>query len=512
MKKIIAVLLSAIMLLGVGVTAFAADSGSLSYETPFTSGTLGSKTYRIPALYTLADGSVIAGADMRYDHGSDSPNNIDTAIAISADGLNGWQYKVVNHFDDYADGYTEPGSASFIDSAIVQSPSGRIFLLTDVFPSDGGFLQSLKGSGYITVKGERKLALTTGDHSKGLDSFGYYIGEFLDGFAHIYERETLKTTGYMVDSEYNLYKNGEPLMMKQHGSEEMVQQNVFYKDAVLTVYRTAYLWLRYSDDNGATWSAPSILSEQVKFDDEKFLGVGPGRGFVTKVDGKDRIIFCVYDNKFRENVSTIYSDDDGITWKRGSETMIKLAVGKTSEAQIVSLPDGTLRMYSRNNNNYIAYADSTDGGVTWTTFKADANLKGHGNCMTSFINTSKTIDGKQVILGAFASDTQNRADGIIRVGTVNEDKSVNWLSTYHLNQNFFAYSCMTELKDGSIAILYENEPSQFAYKVLTLSPDGNLSEINGANIEYKADDSFLKKLLNFVQDILLKLFLALDLI
>ena len=31
---------------------------------------MGSKTYRIPALYTLNDGSVIAAADMRYDHGS----------------------------------------------------------------------------------------------------------------------------------------------------------------------------------------------------------------------------------------------------------------------------------------------------------------------------------------------------------------------------------------------------------------------------------------------------------
>ena len=47
----------------------------------------------------------MAGADIRYAHGSDSPNNIDIAIAVSKDGYTYWEYSMVNHFDDYADIY-----------------------------------------------------------------------------------------------------------------------------------------------------------------------------------------------------------------------------------------------------------------------------------------------------------------------------------------------------------------------------------------------------------------------
>ena len=50
------------------------------YTQPFAEGTLNCERFRIPALYTLADGSVLAGADVRYGHGSDSPNNIDIAL------------------------------------------------------------------------------------------------------------------------------------------------------------------------------------------------------------------------------------------------------------------------------------------------------------------------------------------------------------------------------------------------------------------------------------------------
>lgn len=482
MKKLISLMLALVMVFAVATLAVAAKD----YEQPFERGEHGVEEFRIPSLYTLNNGSVLAIADARYEHGSDSPNNIDILAAVSSDGYTGWNYTVLNHFDDYADGVTDVNSASFIDCATIQSSTGRIFVVADAQPAGCGYLQCEQGSGFITVDGERCMLLTAGDNTN-MDDMEYYIGAFVGGFAPVFNRANGSVTEYSVDAEYDLYKNGKALTMAQKGSKGVtVNQNVFYADAELRCFKTTYLWMRYSDDNGKTWSAPVNLTAQVKADLEYFLGICPGRGFVTTLpDGTERIIFMVYDNgnigwNAVENVSTIYSDDNGVTWNRGAETTPLIGVGKTSESQIVDLGNGVLRMFARNSGTHVAYADSTDYGVTWTDFTSDSNLVAMGNCMVSFINTSKVIDGKKVVLGSFPSNPDKRAGGVIKVGLIDGTKPINWISTYKLTKSndFFAYSCLTELSDGNFGILYEDEASHIKYLVFSIDEKGNISEVN----------------------------------
>ena len=510
MNKIIsAVLAGTLAVSAMGVAASAEDVAKVEYSQPFDAYTLGCERYRIPAIITLNDGSVMAAADMRYNHGSDSPNNIDSLVAFSADGYSPWEYTVVNRFDDYADGETGEDSASFIDCAIAQSKeTGRIFVVTDMCTTGGGYLKAQKGTGFTEINGKKHLLLTTGENTDKLNSFKFYVGDFENGFAPVCNLSDNSATEYSVDEEYNLYKNDESLTMNQKGSEGVaIQQNVFYNEAEMCCYLTTYLAMRYSDDNGKTWSSIKLIASDVKNDNEKFLGIGPGRGFVTNYNGKERIIFCVYDNNgLAENVSTVYSDDNGATWQRGNETSVKLALGKTSEAQIVSLPDGSLRMYARNAGDYVAYADSTDGGVSWSTFKADLNLKANGNCMVSFINVDKKINGKNVILGSFASNSNERADGVVMVGLVGDDNVVDWIYTYHVNDGFFAYSCLTQLADGNIGYLFEDEAAHISYMILTLADDGTLSEINGNNAEFVGEQSVWHQILDYLKSILLKFY------
>ena len=510
MKKALSLLICALMLMS--MTVFAASAAE--YEQPFDVGTLNSERFRIPAIYTLNDGSVIAGADVRYSHGSDSPNNIDITVALSADGYTGWEYNVINYFDDYADGKTATDSASYIDSAIAQSSTGRIFVLADMYPTGCGWQQSGRGTGFIDVNGEKLMALTTGENSDDFSTFAYYIGA--DGV--VYNKADNTATEYTVDDEFRLYKNGAALYMDQKGSEGVkVQQNVFYNEAELCCYRTTYLCIRYSDDNGKTWSAPQLISKQVKKDIETFVGAAPGRGTVIRLaDGTERIIFCVYDNEegliydpIFENASTIYSDDNGVTWHRGAETKVMLALVKTSESQIVVIGEknGTpvLRMYARNNSEFIAYADSYDGGITWSTFVRDDALRGTKNCMYSFINTSKTIDGKKVILSSAGSNLDSRADGVVRVGLVDDSDvdniKVEWISKYRVNQGFYGYSCLTELSDGNFGLLYEDEAAHIQYVVLSLNEEGKLDEVNGNGEEIKIKLTFWQRVVKFFKDI-----------
>lgn len=474
-------------------------ASKIVYEQPFNNKEFNSERNRIPALYTLNDGSVMAGADIRYAHGSDSPNNIDIAVAISRDGYTHWEYSMVNHFDDYADTVTSTDSASFIDSVIVQSKTGRIFLLADVQPSECGYLQCKTGTGYIAINGKKHLLLTSGKNSDKLDSFEYYVGNFDGEFAPVLKRADSTITKYSIDREFRLYKDGEALFADQKGSTGVkIHQNIFYSCAELKCYKTTYLWLRYSDDNGKTWSHPTILSEQVKKEKESFLGVGPGRGIVIEHNGKERILFCVYDNNglFKdpifENASVIYSDDNGETWHRSNKIKIKSGLQKTSEAQLVKIESENykaLRIYARNLSNYIAYADSTDGGHTWTTFRADKALEGTKNCMVSLMETSRKIDGKQVILCSAGGNLKARADGILRVGLTQSNGDIKWISKYHLTQGFYGYSCLTELADGNFAVFYEDEAAHLKYTVFNVSERGQINEINDENLDFKNDTS-----------------------
>lgn len=474
-------------------------------ENPFEAGTLGSKLYRIPAIMTLNDGSVMAAADMRYNHGSDSPNNLDTLVAFSKDGYTDWQYTVVNYFDDYADDATDKNSASFIDSVIAQSKkTGRIFIVTDAYPCRGWVLDSKKGTGCVTVNGKKYFALS----KDGTNNYCYYISDFVNGYAPVLKISDNSKTEYSVDTEYRLYQNGKPVMTKQTGSDKMVQQSVFYASCELKLLCTTYLWLRYSDDNGQTWSSPVMLNSQIKGEKEGFLGIAPGRMTVTNYKGKERIIFLVYTHGKvgNESVSSVYSDDNGVTWHRGERVHHSIAVGKTSECQIVELPNGVLRMYCRNRGKYVASCDSTDGGASWTQARAIEELPSNGNCMLSFINTNKTVNGKKVIMGSYASNQFKRADGVVRTGVIEKDNSVTWIDTYHVNQGFFAYSCLTQLSDGNIGFLYEDEPAHISYKVLTVDDKGKISDINGDNIEFKPENAGAKATFRNIITKLQKLF------
>ena len=507
MKKIISLLLAVVMILTVATFAVSAKE----YTQPFTQYgegyeniVGGSKTYRIPALYTLNNGAVLAVADKRYNHGSDSPNNIDVLAAISQNGYTDWQYNCINYLEDYPDNATATDAASFIDSAVAQSSTGRIFVISDACPSGGGYWQAQKGTGFYNMylsetKVHRGLLLSDSNYAGDLAGFKYCVGPFNGELATIYKKGNTEAdkyangewkwtaTEYAINGEFELYKNGEALTMKQKGTDKIIAQNIFYKDAELTCYLTTYLMMRYSDDNGATWSAPVLISSQVKSENEGFLGIGPGRGLVTNYNGKERIIFAVYDNagagvtpELDENVSTIYSDDNGVTWHRGAETTCRSLMTKTSEAQIVELGNGKLRMFSRNKGRYVAYADSSDGGHSWTKFRSDLELPSNGNCMFSFINAE--VGGKKFVLGSYASSKNARANGVIRVGVV-EGNDINWINTYNVKTGFYAYSCLTQLKDGNIGLLYEGKADEVTYMVLTLDKDGNLSEINGNNFE-----------------------------
>lgn len=57
--------------------------GTEAVDVPFSSEATGSQHFRIPALYTLDNGWIVAASDIRWTTGGDSPQNLDTIVSLS---------------------------------------------------------------------------------------------------------------------------------------------------------------------------------------------------------------------------------------------------------------------------------------------------------------------------------------------------------------------------------------------------------------------------------------------
>ena len=463
---------------------------SLKITNPYASGTFDSKLFRIPALLTLKNGRILACADVRYGNGTDDPANVDTGIRYSDDNGATWsESEFVNAFDDmeFQDhNKAIPTSASFVDSAIVQGEDGTVYHMCDACPSFMGLWGAGtygKENGFI----DGKLAVcdkTSHERAESTklnkEKYPYFVDAFsTDGFAAVRRFDNNEIyDNYYVDRDYKVYKkSGEeysPVLIKQMNkdgtlSEKDIIANLFYAYSPIKIYPTYYLWVKKSSDNGETWGDGRILNLEIK--SKGFTGFAPGRGISIDYNGKNRIIFAVYDNNDGKEYTSVIYTDDGENWKRSEKANNVGVSGKSSETQFVFLNNGVLRMYSRNTAGYISYCDSTDGGESWSEYKQDKSLAYCSNCQFSVINYSKEIDGKKVIIISYPS-TKTRKLGVIKVGFVNNDNTVEWRYrknvTDSLNPFSFVYSCITELSDGSIVDLYESDKAELSCVRYTL--------------------------------------------
>lgn len=445
-----------------------------------------SNYFRILSLLALDSGTVIAAADARYGGTHDAKSKINTAFAKSTDGGKTWgQPTLPLKFDDYvAKNIDWPrdsvgknvqiqGSASYIDPVLLEDKeTHRVFLFADMMPAGIGSSNASVGSGFKEVDGKKYLKLHWKDDAAG--TYDYSVREN----GTIYNDTTNSATEYSVDGEYNLYKNGNAMLCKQYDynfegtklletqTDTDVNMNVFYKDADFKVFPTTYLAMKYSDDEGETWSDLQIVST-FKPEESKFLVLGPGVGKqIANGEHAGRLIVPLY-SKSSAELGFMYSDDHGDNW-----TYVEAdqnTGGATAEAQIVEMPDGSLKTYLRTGSGYIAQVMSTDGGETWSERVplTEIATTGYGTQL-SVINYSKPVDGKPAILLSAPNATNGRKNGKIWIGLISEtgnsgkDKySVDWKYCYSVDtpQMGYSYSCLTELPDGEIGLLYEKYDS-----------------------------------------------------
>lgn len=475
---------------------------------PFVKGCMGSETFRIPAMLVTREGTLVAACDARWGHGKDSAGNLETVAARSCDGGVSWERQFVNHFEDVADGTDRCiFSAGFIDPALAEDAAGNLYLLVDLCPAFVG-ARAVNGMVCGQQNGGRhpngRLALKDIESYKcaetqelTADTYPYYAGEpDGDGYLPVLRMcDDEPYGGYMLDDEGYLYQRGaadaavNPVMIPQldgNGARtsKLVHANIYFAASPIKAYPAFHIICRVSRDGGKTWGRMQDVSAQI--DGVGFTAICPGRGYAHTHQGRERIVFPIYDNNLgAEFASVIYTEDGGATWKRGQRadqtgyTEDGVCV-KSSESQVVGLPDGRLRMYSRNMIREITYADSPDGGGTWSAYQREPALRYCGNCMVSVINYSRPVQGKPVLLASYPGgddEPYRRVGGVIAIGLVQETGEVRWKYHYQVNREDFHYSCLTELPDGSVALWYEYEEAAMRYAVYSME------ELMGAGAE-----------------------------
>lgn len=449
-------------------TAMAAGSseaskpaGGTTQGRPFVSDNP-SHWYRIPSMVTLDDGTIVAAADARWDGGMDGGGN-DVITARSTDNGDTWSYTWAGYYGDNGNKFNK-ASTSYCDSNIA-TDGKNLYMLSTFFASG----VAINGS-----SANRQPSTDTGLDSQGRlllarngGDYDYYVGSVgADGYASIYRtNDSTVVSGYKVNGEFELFKN------------DAYVGCVWYSNCEFQAKKCQYLFFRTSTDGGKTWSAPSLVNARKS--GEKFLGAGPGRAIVTD-DGTICMPVYVYgDNTWgsgdaSQATSFIYSKDQGKTWSRTANFTSTGwgGSGWSSEAQLVDLGNGVVRCFYRNGKKKIRYCDATwnGSGYQWGDV-VDTGIDIWGNCQLSAVMYPYLIDGKRAILVSSPSSTEGRKTGAIFTLLLNDDNTV---STEYAKKTItaegatFAYSCLTVLKDGRVADLYETDACDFTYKVFDI--------------------------------------------
>ena len=217
-----------------------------------------------------------------------------------------------------------------------------------------------------------------------------------------------------------------------------------------------------STDNGATWSAPVNITNQIygsgcsnpTTKSWYFVWISAGRqtqlssGRLVAVVGVRKVSGGAISN------TIIYSDDHGTTWNIETNTT-NTGTGGGDESHLVQLNNGNLVMSSRINVNGLRkYRVSTDLGATWGAQSSWSEID-DSRCNGDFVRYSSTTSGDNmnILLHTIPANTSGTRQNLTVFAS--QDEGTTWPIKKNIFPGLAQYSSITRLSDGTIGLYYE---------------------------------------------------------
>lgn len=216
-----------------------------------------------------------------------------------------------------------------------------------------------------------------------------------------------------------------------------------------------------SADGGLTWSAPRDITPVAKPSNVKATFATSGEGIQLRYGPHAGRLIQQYVGKVRtasgaEEIQaySLYSDDHGVTWKRGGYVGTSM-----DENKVVELSDGRLMLNSRDsaNGGYRKVAISNDGGITWGPLTQDTELPDPTNNASITRMYPDAPQGSAEAKKLIFTHSNNNANGnrINLAARVSCDDGATWPGVRTFKQGFGAYSTATAIGNGTYGVLYE---------------------------------------------------------
>ncbi|MBD3376226.1 hypothetical protein GF406_14410 [candidate division KSB1 bacterium] len=217
-----------------------------------------------------------------------------------------------------------------------------------------------------------------------------------------------------------------------------------------------------SFDDGKSWTEP----KPIKIPSVKGLNMSPAFGIQLRDKTfKNRIVMPAIRRTESGQVAScvIFSDDQGKSWQVGNP-----GPAGTNECTLVELSNGDLLLNMRSNNPHRTFAISRDGGENFIPQGLDIELPDpscHANCLHY---SGKTPEGKNkhIILFSNANTegclVPHRFNMSVKMSF---DDGRSWPISKMIYPGYSAYSTMTSLPNGKIALLFEKDD----YRQLSLA-------------------------------------------
>ncbi len=215
-------------------------------------------------------------------------------------------------------------------------------------------------------------------------------------------------------------------------------------------------WLLISEDDGITWTQPQDITSKITAPNHYIGGFGPGAGIQMKGQQfKNRLIVPTRQrDKNSSKNRAIYSDDQGATWQAGEKAP------DGGEYQIVESPDNRLIYNLRGGKGKRVVANSLDGGVTWGDSRIDFRLQSsidYGGCQGSMLGIDNMLFYVGPAGGLGSSTDEDRQNLFIYRSL---DGGETWKNDFLLYDKSAGYSCITQLSDGRLALVFETSDSE----------------------------------------------------